>query len=88
MVDFKEKIFKLDYLGKELVVKTGTLAQQSNFSCTVQYGDTVILANANMAKQAREDIDYFPLMIDYEEKFYASGKIKGKRWRRKTRLRN
>lgn len=80
MSDFKEKVFKLDYFGKELTVKTGKLAQQTDFSCTVQYGDTVILVTADMAKTARPGIDYFPLMIDYEEKLYAAGKIKGSRF--------
>jgi len=80
MSDFQEKVFKLDYFGKEIIVKTGKLAQQTDFSCTVQYGETVILVTADMAKTARPGIDFFPLMIDYEEKLYAAGKIKGSRF--------
>ncbi|HPL92738.1 MAG TPA: polyribonucleotide nucleotidyltransferase [bacterium] len=80
MMDFKEKSFSCDFLGKKITVKTGKLAQQVDFSCTVQYGDTVILATVNMAKEARPGIDFFPLMVDYEEKLYAAGKIKGSRF--------
>lgn len=80
MTDFQEKVFTLNYFGKDITVKTGKLAQQSDFSCTVQYGDTVVLATANIEKKAREGMDFFPLMIDYEEKFYAAGKIKGSRF--------
>jgi polyribonucleotide nucleotidyltransferase len=80
MIDFKEKSFSCDFLGKKITVKTGKLAQQVDFSCTVQYGDTVILATVNMAKEARPGIDFFPLMVDYEEKLYAAGKIKGSRF--------
>ncbi len=80
MSDFKEKSFSCDFLGKKITVKTGKLAQQVDFSCTVQYGDTVILATVNMAKEARPGIDFFPLMVDYEEKLYAAGKIKGSRF--------
>lgn len=80
MIDFKEKSFSCDFLGEKITVKTGKLAQQVDFSCTVQYGDTVILATVNMAKEARPGIDFFPLMVDYEEKLYAAGKIKGSRF--------
>ncbi|MFA6193412.1 MAG: polyribonucleotide nucleotidyltransferase, partial [Parcubacteria group bacterium] len=66
--------------GKKLVVETGLLANQANASVTVQYGDTVVLATAVMSPNAREGVNYFPLMADYEEKFYASGKIKGSRF--------
>lgn len=72
--------FETEYAGKKLIVETGKLAQQANGSCTVQYGDTVILATATMGKEPRDGIDYFPLMVDYEEKLYAAGKIKGSRF--------
>ncbi|MFA6534185.1 MAG: polyribonucleotide nucleotidyltransferase, partial [Patescibacteria group bacterium] len=77
---FNEKReFKLEVAGRELKVQVGKLALHTNASCVVQYGDTVILATAVMSLKAREGIDYFPLMIDYEEKMYAAGKIKGSR---------
>ncbi|MFA5075970.1 MAG: polyribonucleotide nucleotidyltransferase [Patescibacteria group bacterium] len=78
MSEIKE--FSLEIAGKELKVQVGKLAMHTNASCTVQYGDTVVLATAVMSPTAREDIDYFPLMVDYEEKMYAAGKIKGSRF--------
>jgi len=74
-----KKIFKADFAGKELIIETGLLAQQAGGSCTVRHGDTVVLATAVMGG-IREGIDYFPLSVDYEEKLYAAGKIKGSRW--------
>lgn len=75
----KPKTFKADLAGKELIIETGELAQQAGGSCTVRYGDTVVLATATMG-DIREGMDYFPLSVDYEEKLYAAGKIKGSRW--------
>lgn len=72
--------FSTEFAGRTLKVQVGKLALHTNASCLVQYGDTVILATAVMAPTARENIDYFPLMIDYEEKMYAAGKIKGSRF--------
>ncbi len=72
--------FELEYAGKTLKVQTGKLAGLAHGSCTVQYGETLVLATAVTGEQARDGIDYFPLMVDYEEKLYAAGKIKGSRW--------
>ncbi|MFA6304182.1 MAG: polyribonucleotide nucleotidyltransferase [Patescibacteria group bacterium] len=72
--------FELEYAGKQLKVQTGKLAGQAHGSCTVQYGETVVLATAVVGSNPRDGIDYFPLMVDYEEKLYAAGKIKGSRW--------
>lgn len=72
--------FELKWAGKKLVIETGYLAGQTNGSCTVRYKDTVVLATAVISKQTREGIDFFPLLVDYEEKLYAAGKIKGSRW--------
>jgi polyribonucleotide nucleotidyltransferase len=74
------KKFETEIAGRKLIVETGLLAGQANASVTVRYGDTVVLATAVMSLEAREGINYFPLMVDYEEKFYASGKIKGSRF--------
>ncbi|MCX6785671.1 MAG: polyribonucleotide nucleotidyltransferase [Candidatus Komeilibacteria bacterium] len=72
--------FELEYAGKTLKIQTGKLAGQAHGSCTVQYGETVVLATAVTGVEPRDGIDYFPLMVDYEEKLYAAGKIKGSRW--------
>ena len=64
-------------------VETGKFALQTNASCTVRYGDTVLLATAVMSKKTRDGMDYFPLTVNYEEKYYAAGKIKGNRFTRR-----
>lgn len=74
------KNYSLEIGGRTLSVELGKLAKQANGSCTVRYGDTVVLATAVMAGTIREGVDYFPLMVDYEEKLYAAGKIKGSRF--------
>jgi polyribonucleotide nucleotidyltransferase len=70
----------IDLGGRTLTIETGRLARQSHGSVTVQLGDTVVMANATMNTQAKDSVPYFPLMVDFEEKFYAAGKIKGSRF--------
>ncbi len=74
------KVFETEYAGHPLKIEIGKLAKQTNGSCTVQYGETVVLATAVRSKEVRDGIDFFPLVVDYEEKLYAAGKIKGSRW--------
>jgi len=76
----EEKQYKLKLGNKDLIIGIGKFAGRANGAVTVQYGDTLILATAVMAKKPREEVDYMPLMVDYEEKLYAAGKIKGSRW--------
>lgn len=63
--------------GRPLVIETGKLAKQANGSVLVRYGDTVVLVTATMSSEPREGIDFFPLVVDYEERMYAVGKIPG-----------
>ncbi len=78
--------FKLKLGEKEITVNTRNLAEQSNGSCFVRCGDTSVLATVVMAPIYREGIDYFPLSVNYEERFYAAGKILGSRYvRRESR---
>ncbi|NQU78003.1 polyribonucleotide nucleotidyltransferase [Candidatus Falkowbacteria bacterium] len=80
------KKFETDVAGKKLIIETGKLANQANASVTCQYGDTVVLATAVLASEPREGVSFFPLMVDFEEKMYATGKIKGSRFiKRETR---
>jgi polyribonucleotide nucleotidyltransferase len=80
------KVFKLPIGNKEFIVEVGKLAQQCNGSCTVRYGDTVILATATMSKDTRPGVNFLPLMVNYQEKMYASGMIKSSRFvKRETR---
>ncbi len=74
------KNWSTEWGGRTLTIETGKLALQAQGSCTVQYGDTVILATVVKSKNVRDGIDYFPLMVDFEEKLYAAGKIKGSRF--------
>ncbi len=74
------KTYNLDFGGRNLSIQLNDWADQTNGSALVRYGDTVILATAVMSKEPREGTDFFPLIVDYQEKFYASGKIKGSRF--------
>jgi polyribonucleotide nucleotidyltransferase len=76
----KPQTFSTDFGGKKITVEVGKLAQQANGSCTVRIGDTVVLGTAVMSKGQRPGIDFLPLMVEYEERLYASGKIKGSRF--------
>lgn len=64
----------------EITFETGRLAGQADGAVLARVGDTVVLATATMSKGVRNGIDFFPLMVDYEERLYAAGKIKGSRW--------
>lgn len=74
------KNWSMEWGGRTLSVETGRLALQANASCMVRYGDTVLLATATMSRKTRDGIDFFPLMVNFEEKLYAAGKIKGSRF--------
>ncbi|MGK2848554.1 MAG: polyribonucleotide nucleotidyltransferase [Minisyncoccota bacterium] len=76
----QEKQWALELGGRQLVIETGTLAKQASGAVTVRYGDTVVLATAVMSKEISRITGYFPLMVDFEERYYASGKIKGSRF--------
>jgi len=75
--------FKLKLGDKDLIVEISDLAEQASGSCLIQYGDTLVLATAVMSEQKREGIDYFPLLVNYEERHYAAGKILGSRYMRR-----
>ncbi len=75
-----QKKWSLQIGGRILEIETGLLAGQANGAVTVRYGDTVVLATAVMSKGASRISGYFPLMVDFEERYYAAGKIKGSRF--------
>lgn len=68
------------FLGKEITFETGRLAKLATGSVTVRFGDTVILVTNTVSSRPRDGIDFFPLLVDYQEKFYATGKMKGSRF--------
>jgi polyribonucleotide nucleotidyltransferase len=81
-----KEIFKLNIGGKELKVEVRNLAEQASGDVLVQYGETMVLATACMSNYEKEGIDFFPLTVDYEERYYAAGKILGSRYiRRESR---
>src|SRR4030088_306471 len=63
--------------GRVMSIETGRVAEQANGAVLVRYGDTVILATVVGSNEPREDIDFFPLTVDVEERMYAAGKIPG-----------
>ena len=74
------KKFTTEVGGRTLTTEFNNLAEHANGSCLLTYGGTVVLATAVMSPQERDGIDFFPLLVDYEEKFYAAGKILGSRF--------
>lgn len=74
------KRFETEWAGKPLVIETGRFANAAGGSCTVKYGETIVLATATMSETPREGMDFFPLMVEFEERLYAAGRIKGSRF--------
>ena len=77
------KKYSLELAGQTLKIEMGKLAGQANGAVTAQLGDTVVLATAVMSKNAKAGAGFLPLTVDYEEKFYARGKILGSRFMRR-----
>lgn len=73
------KTFTTQWGGKELTIEHGRFADQAT-AALVKYGETMVLATVVMSDVAREGTDFVPLMVDYEERLYAAGKIKGSRF--------
>lgn len=71
------KSFSMDLAGRKLTVEVGRVAAQANGAAFMHYGDTVVLSTATASAKPREGIDFFPLSVEYEEKFYSVGKIPG-----------
>src|SRR3990167_910041 len=65
--------------GRKLTLSTGKLAKQATASVVASYGETVVLATV-VAAPLKFDPGYFPLTVDYQERLYAGGRIKGSRW--------
>ncbi len=80
--NMKEEVFETNLAGKTLTVKFNDLAEQADGSVMVSYGRTTVLATATMSKEPT-GANFFPLVVDYEEKFYAAGQILGSRFMRR-----
>jgi polyribonucleotide nucleotidyltransferase len=76
---------ELDWGGRKLVLETGKIARQADGAVVATYGETKVLATAVAAKQPKEGIDFLPLTCNYQEKFYAAGRIPGGYFKREGR---
>jgi polyribonucleotide nucleotidyltransferase len=79
-LEFATHSYEVDFAGKKLKIETGKLAGLADGSITATCNETVLLATVVVGGEAREGVDYFPLLVDFEERFYAAGKISGSRF--------
>ncbi|PKK39138.1 Polyribonucleotide nucleotidyltransferase [Clostridiaceae bacterium JG1575] len=70
-------ILKTEVAGRSMGIELGSIGYLSDCALFMNYGDTIVLTNVNMSEEPRDGIDFFPLMVDYEERLYAVGKIPG-----------
>ena len=77
MIDFKVVRKEMEWGGRKLVFETGKIARQATGAVVVKYGETEVIATVCAAKEAKADQDFFPLTVNYQEKYYATGKIPG-----------
>ncbi|WP_298216140.1 polyribonucleotide nucleotidyltransferase [Acidocella sp.] len=82
-----DKYFRkeLEWAGKPLILETGKIARQADGAVVAAYGDTVVLATVVGAKAPKPGQDFFPLTVNYQEKFYAAGRIPGGFFKREGR---
>ncbi|MBM3231738.1 polyribonucleotide nucleotidyltransferase, partial [Candidatus Peregrinibacteria bacterium] len=78
-----QREYSVDLGDQKLVFKTGMLGNQANATVLCQSGDTVCMGNVTVSKTAREGVDFLPLQVVYQEKYYAGGKIAGSRFRKR-----
>src|ERR1700733_12717374 len=76
---------QLDWGGRKLTLETGRLARQADGAVFASYGDTTVIATVVAAKQPKEGLDFFPLTVNYQEKYFAAGKIPGGYFKREGR---
>jgi polyribonucleotide nucleotidyltransferase len=76
---------ELDWGGRKLLLETGKIARQADGAVVASYGESRVLATVVAAKEPREGVDFIPLTVDYQEKFYAAGRIPGGYFKREGR---
>jgi len=76
---------EIEWGGRKLVLETGRMARQADGAVLATYGETVVLATAVGEREAKAGVDFFPLTVNYQEKFYAAGKIPGGYFKREGR---
>ena len=82
---FKEYKKEIEVAGKKIKLETGKVARQADGAIIATCGETVVLATVVGAKKVNPDMDYFPLSVNYQEKYYAAGKIPGGYFKREAR---
>ena len=82
---FKEYKKEIEVAGKKISLETGKVARQADGAIIAKCGETVVLATVVGAKKVNPDMDYFPLSVNYQEKYYAAGKIPGGYFKREAR---
>src|SRR3978361_544515 len=82
-----DKYFRkeLDWGGDKLILETGKVARQADGAVVASYGDTVLLATVVGARSPKPGLDFFPLTVNYQEKFFAAGRIPGGFFKREGR---
>ena len=88
---FEINKIEINWAGKKLTLETGRIARQADASVLATYGGTTVMANVVAAKKEKPDIDFFPLTVNYQEKFYSVGKylegfLKGRQDLQKKKL--
>ncbi len=82
---FDKQSVSLEWAGRTLTIETGQVARQADGAVMIHYGDTSVLATATFRKEAKPGQDFFPLTVNYMEKFYAAGRIPGGFFKREGR---
>ncbi|MBU4348377.1 polyribonucleotide nucleotidyltransferase [Patescibacteria group bacterium] len=82
-MEINKKVFSTEFAGRPLSFETSKIGEQADAAIIGKYGETIVLATVVMGKEDKKGMDYFPLMVNYEEKFYAIGKILGSRFMRR-----
>ncbi|MFH0924876.1 MAG: polyribonucleotide nucleotidyltransferase [bacterium] len=81
-------LVEMEFGGRKLSIETGKMAKQAHGSVLIKYGDTAVLVTAVAAREAKENIDFFPLTVHYIEKTYAVGRFPGGFYKREGRPRD
>ncbi len=82
---FDVKNIEIEWAGKKLKLETGKIARQADSTVIATYGGTTVMSNVVAAKEANPDMDFFPLTVNYQEKYYSVGKIPGGFFKREAR---
>jgi len=86
-METKKTVTEIEIAGKKISFETGRMAKQADGAVIARCGDTMVLVTVVATKEPKEGIDFFPLTVEYREKFYAAGKIPGGFFKREGKLR-